>query len=53
MLKGEKLSFDDEAKGLFAVRPQLKPLSSYDPVLKRVDALVPGSGPLDRTRVST
>src|SRR4249919_351902 len=48
MLRGEKLSFDEEARGLFAVRPALKPLASYDPVLKEVEALVPGSGPLDR-----
>ena len=48
MLKGEKLSFDEEAKGLFAVRPELKPLASYDPLLKEIETLVPGSGPLDR-----
>ena len=48
MLKGEKLSFEDEAQGLFGVRPALQPLASYDPLLKRVEALVPGSGPLDQ-----
>lgn len=48
MLKGEKLSFEDEAQGLFGVRPALKPLASYDPVLKEIEALVPGSGPLDQ-----
>src|SRR3954451_17857238 len=32
MLRGEKLSFDDEALGQFAVRPKLKPLSSFDRV---------------------
>lgn len=46
MLRGEKLSFEDEAQGLFGVRPLLKPLASYDPILKRVETLVPGSGPL-------
>ena len=46
MLKGEKLSFDDEAKGLFGVAPELKPLSSYDQVLARIEKLVPGSGDL-------
>jgi len=46
MLRGEKLSFEDEAQGLFGVRPALKPLASYDPLLKRVETLVPGSGPL-------
>jgi len=48
MLRGEKLSFDEEAKGLFAVRPALKPLTSYDQVLQQVETLVPGSGPLDK-----
>jgi hypothetical protein len=46
MLGGEKLSFADEAEGLFGVRPELKALSSYDPVLARIERLVPGSGPL-------
>ena len=46
MMRGEKLSFEDEAEGLFGVRPQLRPLSSYDPYLARIEALVPGEGPL-------
>lgn len=46
MLRGERLSFEDEAQGLFGVRPALKPLPSYDPLLEKVEALVPGSGPL-------
>ena len=46
MLQGEKLSFADEAEGLFGVRPELKPLSAYDPVLARIETLVPGQGPL-------
>lgn len=46
MLAGEKLSFDDEAQGLFAVRPQLKPLTAYDPVLVQIERLLPGEGPL-------
>lgn len=46
MLGGEKLSFADEAEGLFGVSPQLRELSAYDPVLARIDALVPGAGPL-------
>ena len=46
MLQGEKLSFAEEARGLFGVTPELKPLSAYDPVLARIDALVPGTGPL-------
>jgi hypothetical protein len=46
MIQGEKLSFADEAEGLFGVRPQLRPLATYDPVLARIEALVPGTGPL-------
>ncbi len=46
MLRGEKLSFDDEALGLFGLRPQLKPLAAYDPILAKIDKLVPGTGPL-------
>src|SRR5690606_22230426 len=46
MLQGETLSFADEDEALFGVRPELRPLSSYDPVLARIDALVPGEGPL-------
>jgi hypothetical protein len=46
MLAGEKLSFADEAKGLFGVSPDLKPLAAYDPVLAKIEALVPGPGPL-------
>jgi hypothetical protein len=46
MLAGEKLSFADEAEALFGVRPELRPLSDYDAVLARIEALVPGEGPL-------
>jgi hypothetical protein len=46
MMQGEKLTFDEEALGLFGVRPQLQPLASFDPVLARIDKLVPGSGAL-------
>ena len=46
MMGGEKLAFADEAEGLFGVRPELKPLSAYDPVLARMERLVPGKGPL-------
>jgi hypothetical protein len=48
MLRGEKLSFEDEAEGLFGVRPTLKPLASYDATLQQVAAIVPGSAPLDQ-----
>ncbi|HEY0130999.1 MAG TPA: hypothetical protein VGB57_06295 [Allosphingosinicella sp.] len=46
MMQGEKLSFADEAEGLFGVRPELKPLAAYDPVLARLETLVPGTGTL-------
>ncbi|WP_294391702.1 hypothetical protein [uncultured Sphingomonas sp.] len=46
MMTGTRLPFADEAQGLFSVRPTLKPLSAYDPVLARAEALVPGPGPL-------
>jgi hypothetical protein len=46
MLQGRKFSFADEAKGQFATEPVLKPLSEYDPVLARLEKLIPGTGPL-------
>ncbi len=46
MMQGERLSFEDEAEGLFGVRPVLKPLASYDAVLADIEVLVPGEGPL-------
>ena len=46
MLSGETMSFADEAEALFGIRPELLPLSAYDPVLAEIDALVPGPGPL-------
>ena len=46
MMAGEKLSFADEAKGLFGVTPELKPLASYDAVLARIETLLPGPGSL-------
>ena len=52
MIGGERMNFADEAYALFGVRPELKPLTTYDPILARIDALVPGSGPL-ADRVAT
>ena len=46
MLSGEHLPFQDEAEGLFGVRPELVDLATLDPVLARIDALVPGERPL-------
>ena len=46
MMQGAELSFVDEAEGLFGVRPDLPDLASFEPVIARIDALVPGQGPL-------
>ena len=46
MLSGEKLGFADEAEALFGIRPELRPLESFDPVLAEIDALLPGEGSL-------
>jgi hypothetical protein len=46
MTQGHQLGFADEAFGLYGVRPELQPLSHYDPLLARIEALVPGGGPL-------
>jgi hypothetical protein len=46
MLGGERLSFAEEARGLFGVTPEIRPLASYDPVVARIDRLLPGSGTL-------
>lgn len=46
MMQGETLSFADEAEGLFGVRPELPPLESFEPLLARIERLVPGEGPL-------
>lgn len=47
MLRGEKLSFQQESLGLFGATPEIKPLASYDPVLAEIAALLPGAGALD------
>ena len=41
MLQGETLSFQDEAEGLFGVRPELVDLATLDPILARIEALLP------------
>lgn len=46
MLRGQTLPFVEEAEGLYGIRPELRPLASFEPVLARIDALVPGPGPL-------
>lgn len=46
MLAGERLSFVEEAEGLYGIRPDIRPLTDFDPVLARIDRLLPGDGPL-------
>lgn len=46
MLSGKTLPFIEEAKGLFGVTPEIRPLSEFDPVLAKIDKIVPGEGPL-------
>ena len=46
MLQGERLSFAEEARGLYGVTPEIRPLADYDPILASIERLVPGAGPL-------
>lgn len=46
MMQGETLAFADEAEGLFGVRPELAALTSFEPVITRIEELAPGEGPL-------
>jgi hypothetical protein len=46
MLQGEKLSFQDEAQGLFGVRPETPALETFDPLIAQIEKLVPGEGPV-------
>ncbi len=52
MLSGETMSFADEAEALFGIRPDLRPLASYDPILAEIDALLPGEGSLNERVVA-
>ncbi|HEV7660309.1 MAG TPA: hypothetical protein VGO55_10730 [Allosphingosinicella sp.] len=45
-LRGERLSFTEEAREIYGLELNLRPLTDFDPVLARIDALVPGDGPL-------
>jgi hypothetical protein len=46
MLGGAKLPFDQESKALYDAVAPTYPASHFDAVLKELDALVPGPGPL-------
>jgi len=54
LIKGESMTFAQEAQGLYGVGLEglLHPLESYDPILARIDHMVPGAGPLP-ARVDT
>jgi len=43
---GARASFLDEAERLFALRPALRGIETYEPALARIETLVPGEGPL-------
>jgi len=44
MLGGEKLSFDEEAKGLYDVEVPSYPVGHFDSLLAALDSIVPGPG---------
>lgn len=47
MIEGRRAPFVEEATKLFSLRPALKPLTDYDEVIRRVEALTPaGEGTL-------
>ncbi len=46
MMQEEVFPFTEEAKGLFGVTPDLRPLEEFDPVLEEIENIVPGDGPL-------
>lgn len=46
MLLGETLDFRTESIGLFGVTPDIKPLSDYDAIIEKINAVVPGEGSL-------
>lgn len=46
MLTGVRLPLPEEAERLFALRPELRPLDSYESILTRIETLAPGRGAL-------
>jgi hypothetical protein len=47
MAGGRRFSFDDEATGLFGVRPRLTPLADLEASRATLDRLLPGAGTLE------
>lgn len=52
MIEGVRVPFVEEAQRLFALTPELRPLSEYEGALARIEEIVPGDGPLS-LRVQT
>jgi hypothetical protein len=46
LVQGERLTFGEEAREIYGVAVALRPLADYDPVLARIERLLPGTGPL-------
>ena len=46
MLKGERLSFDEESKALYDAVAPTHPESHFKQILEKLDKRIPGSGPL-------
>jgi hypothetical protein len=46
MVEGVRVPFVEEAERLFALRPEILPLETYDAALVQIEALAPGEGPL-------
>ncbi|WP_265569757.1 hypothetical protein [Sphingomicrobium nitratireducens] len=44
MMEGTRFPFDEEARLLYGAAPRVRELAEFDPVLERLDALVPGEG---------
>ncbi len=46
MASGQRFNFEDEAERLFGVRPVVKPLTTFDPIIADIEKLLPGTSPL-------
>jgi hypothetical protein len=46
LLRGGAVSFAEETRGMYGVDIQLQPLANFDPVLARIETLIPGEGTL-------
>jgi hypothetical protein len=46
LVQGRTLTFAEEARGIYGVTVDLRPLADYDPILARIARLLPGAGAL-------